>query len=171
MTLHRKTPLKRTPFKKTPPWKAKAKEQEKKKAKAAPTKQSLVKKLDRIFQLYIRLRDVNNQGAFRCISCGRYKPFSQMDAGHFIGRAAMSLRYCTSNVFGQCRYCNRILNGNLLDYRKSLVQKLGEEKVEWLEAQKHSTKSYSCFELETLIDFYTKEVKKLKIEKNYDEWK
>lgn len=94
-----------------------------------------------------------------------------MDAGHFVGRSAMSLRYCESNVYGQCRYCNRILNANLLDYRKSLVKKLGEEKVEWLEAQKHSTKSYSCFELETLIDYYKKEVKKLKIEKNYDEWK
>ena len=127
MVLRRYKPLKKTPIKKTP-WEDKAKEQEKKKAKATPTKQSLVKKLDRIFQLYIRLRDVNSQGAFRCISCGKYKPFTQMDAGHFIGRASMSLRYSELNVFGQCRYCNRMLNGNLLDYRRSLVKKFGEEK-------------------------------------------
>ena len=170
MVLRRYKPLKRTPIKKTP-WDKPKKEQEKKKAKGIPSKQSLVKKLDVLFQLYIRLRDVNNQGAFRCISCGKYKPFSQMDAGHFIGRAAISLRYCESNVFGQCRYCNRMLNGNLLDYRKALVKKLGEDKVEWLENTKHSTKQYSIFELQTLIDYYKKEVEKLKIEKNYDEWK
>ena len=170
MVLRRYKHLKRTPIKKTP-WDKPKKEQEKKKAKGIPSKQSLVKKLDVVFQLYIRLRDVNNQGAFRCISCGKYKPFSQMDAGHFISRAAISLRYCESNVFGQCRYCNRMLNGNLLDYRKALVKKLGEDKVEWLENTKHSTKQYSIFELQTLINYYKKEVEKLKIEKNYDEWK
>lgn len=94
-----------------------------------------------------------------------------MDAGHFIGRASMSLRYCELNVYGQCRYCNRMLNANLLDYRKSLVKKLGEDKVEWLENTKHSTKQYSIFELQTLIDYYKKEVERLKKEKHYDEWK
>ena len=170
MVLKRKTPLKRTPIKKTP-WDKAKNEQERKKAKGIPSKQSLVKKLDVVFQLYIRLRDVNNQGAFRCISCGKSKPFSPMDAGPFIGRAEISLRYCESNVFGHSRYCNRMLNGNLLDYRKALVKKLGEDKVEWLENTKHSTKQYSIFELQTLIDYYKKEVEKLKIEKNYDEWK
>ena len=37
--------------------------------------------------------------------------------------------------------------------------------------KKHSTKQYSIFELQELIEFYKKEVEKLKIEKNYDEWK
>ena len=60
MVLKRKTPLKRTPIKKTP-WDKAKKEQERKKAKGIPSKQSLVKKLDVVFQLYIRLRDVNNQ--------------------------------------------------------------------------------------------------------------
>lgn len=168
--MKRNTPLKRTPIKRKP-WDSAKKTQEKKKARAGLSKPSLIKKLDKIFQLYIRLRDVTSQGYFRCISCGKFKDFSQMDAGHFIGRAAMSLRYCESNVYGQCRYCNRMLNGNLLDYRKSLVKKLGEEKVDWLEAQKHVSKSYSLFELQTLIEYYTKEVERLKKEKNYDEWK
>ena len=59
MVLRRYKPLKRTPIKKTP-WDKPKKEQEKKKAKGIPSKKSLVKKLDRIFQFYIRLRDVND---------------------------------------------------------------------------------------------------------------
>ena len=59
MGLKSKTPLKRTPIKKTP-WDKAKKEQEKKKAKAGLSKPALIKKLDRWFSLYIRLRDVNN---------------------------------------------------------------------------------------------------------------
>ena len=60
MVLRRYKPLKRTPIKQTP-WDKPKKEQEKKKAKAGLSKPALIKKLDRWFSLYIRLRDVNDE--------------------------------------------------------------------------------------------------------------
>lgn len=66
---------------------------------------TLVKKLDKVFSQYIRLRDALPNGTFRCISCGRIKPFEQADAGHFHSRRHMSTRFDELNVSAECRYC------------------------------------------------------------------
>ena len=45
------------------------------------TRSKLVERLDRVFSEYIRLRDsFNTQGGlmFRCISCGKIKPYSAL---------------------------------------------------------------------------------------------
>lgn len=85
MVLRRNKPLKRTPIKKAP-WDKPKKEQEKKKAKAGLSKPALIKRLDRWFSLYIRLRDVNDEGVFQCPTCRRILPFSKGDASHYWGR-------------------------------------------------------------------------------------
>lgn len=66
-----------------------------------------IRKLDRVFSLYIRLRDSRPFGyrQFRCISCGMIKPFDQADAGHFIGRTNMATRFDEENVWCECRNC------------------------------------------------------------------
>lgn len=76
----------------------------------SPTKKSvsaLVKKLDRVFSEYIRLRDSKPYGYkyFRCISCGMVKPYEQMDCGHFIGRTHMATRFDEKNCNGECKSC------------------------------------------------------------------
>ena len=72
-----------------------------------PSTASLVRKLDKVFSLYIRLRDSKPFGGkyFRCISCGQVKPFDQMDCGHFIGRMHMATRFDELNAHGECRNC------------------------------------------------------------------
>lgn len=137
-------------------WYKKTKEKSKTKTKGKP---DLVKKLDRVFSLYIRLRDSKN-GMFQCISCGKIKPIEQADAGHYVNRQYMSLRYNEKNVNAQCRYCNRFCEGNIQDYRNGLIKKYGEQAVLMLEFQKHLTQHYSPFELETLIKFYKSKIKK-----------
>ncbi|MFK2167960.1 recombinase, partial [Bacteroides fragilis] len=51
-------------------------------------KPDLKAKLDKVFSLYIRLRDSKpfNYRFFKCISCGEIKPFEQADCGHFHSR-------------------------------------------------------------------------------------
>lgn len=68
---------------------------------------TLIRKLDEVFSMYIRLRDSQAFGyrAFRCISCGQVKPFDQMDCGHFIGRTHMATRFDEENCHGECRNC------------------------------------------------------------------
>lgn len=121
-------------------------------------------KADKWFSLYIRYRDTKpwNFEYGRCISCGRLVPFSKGDAGHFVNRQHMSLRYSEENVHFQCIFCNRFDEGNIQDYRKSLIRMYGEEKVEALERAKHITHKISDFELEAIAKEYKKKYEELK---------
>lgn len=125
----------------------------------------LVEKLDNVFSMFIRLRDMLPGGAFKCISCGRVLPFDQADCGHYINRKHMSLRFSEKNCNAQCRSCNRFDEGNIQGYRRGLIAKYGEPIVIWLEATKNEENKISEFELKAMIDNYKKEVKRLKKEK------
>ena len=123
---------------------------------------TLMRNADTAFSLFIRTRDSQEyEGrAFRCISCGRVLPIDQCDAGHYINRAHMALRFSEDNVHCQCRFCNRFREGEITGYRKGLIQKIGEKKVELLEAMKYTSNKLSNFELELLAKHYKTETKK-----------
>ena len=74
----------------------------------------------------------------------------------------MALRFSESNCHSQCRFCNRFKDGNILEYRQGLIKKIGEQGVVLLESRKHETKKWSNWELEKLIEYYEKEIKKMK---------
>ncbi len=84
------------------------KESVKKKPRKSGTR-TLINKLDKIFSLYIRLRDSKPFGykAFKCISCGQIKPFAKADCGHYYSRSKMSTRYDEDNCHSECNFCNR----------------------------------------------------------------
>jgi hypothetical protein len=68
-----------------------------------------------------------------CISCGRYHQ-GKWNAGHYISRGAnLAIRYHPDNIHKQCEPCNTSKSGNQIEYRKRLIQKIGIERVEWLE--------------------------------------
>ena len=78
-----------------------------KEGRGTPGRTALVRKLDRVFSLYIRKRDSAPWGGkfFRCISCGRVMPYAQGDCGHFFSRRHMSTRFDEDNCHMECRYC------------------------------------------------------------------
>lgn len=77
----------------------------------------------------VRYRDRNEP----CISCGRFHDGSY-DAGHYRSRgAAPALRFNLDNIHRQCVPCNQHKSGNAIEYRMRLIQKIGIERVEWLE--------------------------------------
>lgn len=82
-----------------------SKEANTEKTKKPRSKPNLVAKLDRVFALYIRLRDAMPNGYIRCISCGRIKPFEEVDCGHFHSRIHMATRFDEDNCHGECHYC------------------------------------------------------------------
>ena len=85
---------------------------------------------------YIRARDGNF-----CISCNEPKPDNQIHAGHFRTRAAASqLQYHWANVNSQDAQCNKDKSGDLLNYRRNLTQKVGENLVEYLECENSTYK-------------------------------
>lgn len=158
--LRRKKPLKSS----TPIKKSKFEISEIKTPTRKASRSTLMRKADDAFSLYIRTRDSQEyEGrAFRCISCGRVLPIEQCDNGHYVNRSHMSLRFSELNCNAQCRLCNRFQEGNIQDYRKGLILKIGEQKVLLLEAQKNITNKISNFELELLAKHYKAETKKFK---------
>lgn len=107
----RRTPLKRVSDKRMAELKAgksKPVTSVKKASKPKSRKKStLIRELDKVFSLYVRMRDSKEFGFkyFRCISCGQVKSFDQGDAGHFYSRTRMSVRFNENNVNMECAYC------------------------------------------------------------------
>lgn len=137
----------------------------KRKQKTGRGKTDYIKKLDKVFSLYIRLRDAYPNGMFRCISCGQIKPFSQADAGHYFSRTHMNTRYDEDNVNSECRFCNRFKADHLISYRENLIKRIGEQRYDNLEWKSHQTKKWSDFELKELIKYYTILSEKIRKEK------
>lgn len=128
-------------------------------------KTDLVAKLDKVFSLFVRLRDATPNGYFKCISCGQIKRFEQADAGHFYSRKHMATRFDEDNVSAECSRCNRFSADHLISYQTNLIKKIGIGRFELLGVKAHSTKKWSDFELEAMIKHYTNEVKRLSTEK------
>ena len=131
------------------------------KTKSKKNKPNLTKKLDKVFSAYIRLRDAMPSGCFKCISCGKIKPFEQADCGHFFSRKNMSVRFDEDDCHAECRSCNRFSSDHLIAYQTNLIRKVGIQRFELLSAKAHQTKHWSDFELEAMIKHYTAEVKRL----------
>jgi len=105
---------------------------------------------------YIRERDKKDS----CISCGRHHE-GQWHAGHYrsIG-AAPELRYNEDNIHKQCAPCNNHKSGNILEYRISLIRKIGVERLEYLEGY-HEPAKWTIDELIALKAHYRAKLKGL----------
>lgn len=111
------------------------------------------------FNAWIRERDAGQP----CISCGTTADV-QYCAGHYRTTAACpELRFEPLNVHLQCnRNCNMGQSGNLLGYRPRLLEKIGAEKLAWIEGP-HEPQKYTIEELKALTAKYramTRELKK-----------
>jgi len=114
------------------------------------------KKTQRIFNSYIRLRDM----ALPCISCGRFHT-GQYHAGHYRSVGANpELRFIPTNCHKQCSACNNHLSGNISNYRINLLCKIGEAAVAEME-RSHPAKRYTIANLKTIQKWYTRKTKRL----------
>lgn len=126
---------------------------EKKKLKSVA---QLLGKLQKVFNAWIRERD-SNDGYFQCISCSKILPVSKMNAGHYVPQKNSSLlRVDEENVNGECEGCNCFDSFHLVGYRKNLIEKIGEERVKWLDENSRSIKKWTRTEVEYLIMKYGK---------------
>ena len=129
--------------------------EKKEKKKKLETVQDLLKSTQKVYNSWIRKRDEGQP----CISCKNPTP-KKVNAGHYIASGKSKLlTFNEDNVHLQCEYCNTHLHGNLLDYRINLIEKIGIEKVEYLEENRHITKKYLRSELLAITEKYKKLLK------------
>lgn len=130
-----------------------------------------IKKTQKIFNKYIRLRDFSEV----CISCGRgdldieYSGVGgKWDCGHYKTRGAFpELRFEPINAHKQCKRCNGG-SGNysrkdrtvMEEYGIGLLAKIGQEKFDWLNGP-HDAKKYTIEELKEIQELYKRKIKEL----------
>ena len=109
------------------------------------------------FQKWVRLRDSGKN----CISCN--KPTNDPAGGHFYSAGTYSgLMFNPLNCHLQCNtYCNKHLSGNLLEYRKGLIKRYGNEFVENLDHLSIEGRNYKYTKQE-LIEIKNKYDTKIK---------
>lgn len=111
------------------------------------------------FNNFVRYRDKDEP----CISCQRHHQ-GQNHAGHFMTRGARpELSYHPSNNNLQCAPCNLHLSGNLILYRQNLINKVGNEMVDYLE-NFNSPQKWTIEDLKEITQHYKDELKRLKSE-------
>ena len=115
------------------------------------------------FNAYIRARDAGKP----CICCGRYRDSDNgiggtWDAGHYRSRgSAPHLRFDERNVHAQLKQCNRYKSGNVVGYRAGLIQRIGVDALDALEADQ-APRKHSIVELQAIKTDYTAKAKQLK---------
>ena len=116
------------------------------------------------FNAFIRARDADKP----CICCGLPLAAGDVggayDCGHYrsVG-SAPHLRYDERNAHAQRKQCNRWGAGRAVDYRLGLIERIGLEAVEALEADQQARK-YTADELKAIRDEYRAKARELKRE-------
>ena len=153
--------------------KAIAKQAKERKKDLLVKKKSLLKKSDYIkkaqaaVNAYIRARDYGKP----CVSCGSMpdqKRGGTIDAGHYRSRgSAGHLRFNTFNIAAQCVKCNRYGAGNAVDFRLELINRLGLEIVERIEADQQR-RDFTTEYLERIAKIFNKRARQVKKRKGLD---
>lgn len=123
---------------------------------------SQIKKLERVFNDFIRLRDFEKG----CISCGKRLSWSgAWHAGHYynVSTSYAGLRFNEKNVHGQCNHCNTFLEGNKQGYAIGLIKRFGPKILEDLEFLKVITRGqvWTAWEYDCMIKFYKDKIDSL----------
>jgi len=125
---------------------------------------SAMRKADRAFSEFIRLRDCGGSvdGYCHCISCGKIKTYREIQCGHYINRKHMGTRYAELNCYAQCVSCNCFDEGNKEGMMRGIIKRHGIDALDFLDACKKLSIKYTAWELDQLAEVYKKKVKGMK---------
>lgn len=122
----------------------------------------LIEELDRLVSRYVRLKNADKDGLIQCYTCPAKKPIGEMQAGHYVPRGNMLLRFdIERNIRPQCKDCNEYKRGNLAIYGQKLELELPGV-TELLYNESLLVYKYTRDELRQMINDYTRKIKLLK---------
>jgi len=118
-------------------------------------------KLDKVFSEWMRRKDADENGMVKCVTCDAWEHWKDMDAGHFIPRGHLMTRWYDFNVYPQCIYCNRILDGNLEAYEEFLAEKYGPDILDELWMLSRTEAHFTQAEIDELVIYYKDKIKNI----------
>lgn len=135
-----------------------AKKQHKADKERIKPKSKWLSELQTLVNKYVRLRD-HAQG---CISCDKPSSWDgQWHGSHLYSRGhSANLRFNLWNIHKACSVCNSHLSGNIGQYTPRLIAKIGQQKVDWMEANKSQPKSYEIEYIKRAIKIARKAIKR-----------
>lgn len=135
------------------------KEKKQKMKQNLETIQDFINMTQVVFNRFIRERDKHEN----CISCGK-QINGVRHASHYLSAGGHSnVRFHEDNVWVSCYKCNVMLSGNQVEYRKRLIDKIGIERVEWLEEHGVTERRYTKEELREIMLTYKNKIKELSL--------
>ena len=90
-----------------------------------------------------------------CISCGNQNPNIKYDAGHFLSVGAhKNLEMEPRNIHKQCSLnCNQHLSSNRAGYEAGIIERYGQEELDWLLGP-HEPRRYRAHDYLEIRDKY-----------------
>ena len=85
----------------------------------------LVADLDKVFSLFIRARDMNEEGVSSCVTCGKLMTLKTSQCGHFISRRHYATRWEEKNCAAQCVGCNMYQHGKQYEFGLAIDKRYG----------------------------------------------
>lgn len=119
----------------------------------------LVKELDTLISLFVRLMAADANGTVKCISCEESIYWKEADCCHFKDRDNMGTRFYLPNLAPGCQDCNRF---NHYEHIAAWEKKLVYAKRKDLEQRSRSLMKWTKPELEDMIIEYGEKVKQLR---------
>ncbi len=118
----------------------------------------LLKRAEKAVNRYVRLRDRFDG----CISCNKPSHWDGVwHASHFKSVGSNSvLRYNLLNINKSCNECNFFMAGNIVEYEKKLILKIGTDRVDWLKCQ-NGVRRYDAEYLIRLTRIFNKKARRL----------
>jgi hypothetical protein len=117
-----------------------------------PTRQKLVKELDRVFSLFIRARDKF------CVCCGTPE---NATCGHLLTRVAYSTRWDEKNCAQQCSPCNLNHEFRPQKFTSWFLHKYGVDQYDWLIVKHATTAKYTNQDLQLMILEYAEKLERM----------
>ena len=124
------------------------------------SRKGLIKKLDQIFSLYIRLRYASNEIS-ECYTCGKVDHYKKLQCGHFMSRRHYATRWDEDNCQVQCYSCNVMRYGEQYKFGLRLAKEKELDLPEKLLAKTRKITKFSDVDIKEMIDLYKEKVRVL----------
>jgi hypothetical protein len=116
---------------------------------------------DKWFSEFIRLRDSDERGRVKCVTCSHTNHWRQLQNGHWITRGHEATRYDEQNCHTQCRGCN-YNGGQHLKHAAAIEEMYGAETCENMERKARMKCRRTLLDYKFLAETYKSRVLRIK---------
>ena len=120
---------------------------------------SLKKKAWKFLSKAIRLEAEDKNGQCKCVTCGKQKPWKEIQAGHLVSGRTNGVLFDERGIFPQCYACNVCRQGMGAEYTLFIIKNYGQGLVDELIQKRREAVSFTKEELKEMIEGYKVRIK------------